>query len=159
MSFRVKRRVVRAAMDAISSWKVVKGDTVVILAGRDAGRQGVVEKVLRKKNKVIVDGLNLVKKHMRKTEVLDGGIFTKSAAVPVANVALLDPIDGKPTRAGWARDEAGKRIRISKRSGEPIPRPILPRRVRDVAPELDAALDTSAEVVAESTFVPFKIKL
>merc|ERR1711916_172556 len=103
--FRISRRVARKSYDTIKSWKIVKGDTVEILTGKDAGRRGTVERVIRKKNKVIVDGLNLVKKHMRKTEVMDGGVFTKAAAVPVSNVALIDPIDGKPTRTGWSRDE------------------------------------------------------
>ena len=117
--------------------------------------------MIRKKNKVIVDGLNLVKKHMRKTEVMDGGVFTKAAAVPVSNVALIDPIDGKPTRTGWSRDETtGARVRVSKRTGEVIPRPELPRKLReDIDPALDPQLDTPAEVVAEATFVPFKVQL
>ena len=119
----------------------------------------MVEKVLRKHNKVIVEGLNLVKKHMRRSEVLDGGIFTKAAAVDVSKVALIDPVDGKPTRVGWARDDAGARIRVSKRSGEPLPRPVLPPRVREPNPELDSGLDTPAEVVTETTFIPFKIRL
>merc|ERR1712065_3543 len=124
--FRISRRVARKSYDTIKSWKIVKGDTVEILTGKDAGRRGTV------------DGLNLVKKHMRKTEVMDGGVFTKAAAVPVSNVALIDPIDGKPTRTGWSRDETtGARVRVSKRTGEVIPRPELPRKLRE---DIDPAL-------------------
>merc|ERR1711916_251482 len=128
--FRISRRVARKFYDTIKSWKIVKGDTVEILMGKDAGRRGTVERVIRKKNKVIVDGLNLVKKHMRKTEVMDGGVFTRA------------------------------RVRVSKRTGEVIPRPELPRKLReDIDPALDPQLDTPAEVVAEATFVPFKVQL
>merc|ERR1712065_98753 len=126
--FRISRRVARKSYDTIKSWKIVKGDTVEILTGKDAGRRGTVERVIRKKNKVILDGLNLVK---------------------------------KPTRTGWSRDETtGARVRVSKRTGEVIPRPELPRKLReDIDPALDPQLDTPAEVVAEATFVPFKVQL
>ena len=103
--------------------KVKKGDRVVVLAGRDKGRQGEVLKVLPKENRVVVQGVAQVKRHTKASaRNPEGGIVTKEAAIDVSNVAHLDPKDGKPTRVGFKFLEDGRKVRFAKRSGEQIDR-------------------------------------
>lgn len=106
--------------------------------------------MIREKNRVVVEGLNLVKRHMRRQEGQSGGIIAKSAPVHVSTVSLLDPKDSKPTRVGFRFNGAGKRERYSVRSGETIDKPVLPRR--PLKP--DGPKDTAAAVVLEQTFKP-----
>jgi large subunit ribosomal protein L24 len=100
--------------------KIKKGDRVVILAGRDKGRQGAVLKVLPKDSRVLVEGLNIVQRHTRPTQGdPQGGIKPKEAALHISNVALVDPKSGGATRVGF-RIEDGKKVRFAKKSGEVI---------------------------------------
>ena len=99
--------------------KIKKGDRVVLLAGRDKGRQGEVLRVFPKEDRLIVGGLNLVKRHTRPSQSdPQGGIKTKEAPVHVSNVAYVDR-DGQPTRVGF-RIEGDKKVRYAKKSGEVI---------------------------------------
>ena len=99
--------------------KVKKGDRVVLLAGKDKGRTGQVTKVMPKDERVIVQGLNLVRRHTRPTQTdPQGGIKTKEASVHISNVAVADG-NGKPTRIGF-REEGGKKVRYAKTTGEVI---------------------------------------
>ncbi|GAB3117841.1 50S ribosomal protein L24 [Novispirillum itersonii] len=100
--------------------KIRKGDTVVVLTGKDKGKQGEVVKSLPTENRVVVKGVNMVKRHTRATQFTQGGIIEKEAAIHVSNVAHLDPKDGKPTRVGFKVLEDGSKVRVSKRSGEVI---------------------------------------
>lgn len=103
--------------------RIRKGDRVMVIAGRDRGRVGEVLKVLRKENRVIVQGVMLVKRHQRPTpREPQGGIVTKEAPIHVSNVAHVDPADGKPTRIGFRYLEDGRKVRYAKRSGELIDR-------------------------------------
>ncbi len=100
--------------------KIRKGDRVVILSGRDKGRQGAVLKVLPKEERLLVEGLNIVHRHTRPTQAdPQGGIKDKEASLHVSNVALVDPKTGEPTRVGF-RVEGGKKVRFAKKSGEVI---------------------------------------
>jgi large subunit ribosomal protein L24 len=100
--------------------KIKKGDRVVILAGRDKGRQGAVLKVLPKESRVLVEGLNIVQRHTRPTQGdPQGGIKPKEAALHISNVAIVDPKSGGATRVGF-RIEDGKKVRFAKKSGEVI---------------------------------------
>ena len=99
--------------------KIKKGDQVIVITGRDKGKTGEVIKSMPKENKVIVQGINLVKRHTRPTQESAGGIITKEAPIHVSNVALIDPKDGKATRVGF-KVENGQKVRVSKRSGEVI---------------------------------------
>ena len=100
--------------------KIKKGDRVVLLAGRDKGRQGEVTRVFPKEERLIVQGLNLVKRHTRPSQSdPQGGIKTKEAPVHVSNVAFVDPKSGGPTRVGF-RMEGDKKVRFAKKSGEVI---------------------------------------
>jgi large subunit ribosomal protein L24 len=99
--------------------KIRKGDRVVLLAGKDKGREGSILKVLPKEERVLVEGLNMVQRHTRPSQGdPQGGIKHKEASVHVSNVALVDS-SGKPTRVGF-RDEAGKKVRFAKTTGEVI---------------------------------------
>jgi large subunit ribosomal protein L24 len=99
--------------------KIKKGDRVVVLAGKDKGRQGAVLKVLPKEERVVVEGLNMVQRHTRPSQLdPQGGIKNKEAALHVSNVAIVDS-KGKPTRVGF-RVEGDKKVRFAKTTGEVI---------------------------------------
>jgi large subunit ribosomal protein L24 len=99
--------------------KIKKGDRVVVLTGKDKGRQGTVSKVLPKEERVVVEGVNMVQRHTRPTQFdPQGGIKNKEAPLHVSNVALVDS-KGKPTRVGF-RMEGDKKVRFAKTTGEVI---------------------------------------
>ena len=103
--------------------KIKKGDTVIVIAGRDRGRSGEVIEMRRDQGRVVVRGVNMVKRHQRQTPSQDGGIISKEAPVHLSNVALADPKDGKPTRVGFkfvGKGDEQKKVRVAKRSGVEI---------------------------------------
>jgi large subunit ribosomal protein L24 len=103
--------------------KIKKGDTVIVIAGRDRGRSGEVIEMRRDDGRVLVRGINMVKRHQRQTPSQDGGIISKEAPVHLSNVALADPKDGKPTRIGFkfvGKGEDRKKVRVARRSGVEI---------------------------------------
>lgn len=98
--------------------KIKKGDKVRVLAGKDRGKEGEVMFAFPEKNKVIVEGVNLVKKHQRpQGENQPGGIIDKDMPMHVSNVAVISPKDGKPTRVGYKILEDGTKVRVCKRTG------------------------------------------
>lgn len=101
-------------------FRVKKGDKVVVLAGKDKGKSGEVLSVLRKDRRVLVSGINMVKRHTRQSQTEQGGIVSKEAPLDLSNVALQDPKDGKATRVGYKTLEDGRKVRFAKRSGEVI---------------------------------------
>ena len=101
------------------SAKIKKGDQVLVLAGKDKGRQGAVLKVLPKEQRVLVAGLNMVQRHTRPSQLdPQGGIKHKEASLHLSNVAVVDSA-GKPTRVGF-KVEGDKKVRIAKTTGEVI---------------------------------------
>jgi large subunit ribosomal protein L24 len=102
--------------------KIKKGDTVIVLTGRDKGRSGEVLKVLTEANRVLVDGVNMVKKHKKPSPASAGGIETMAAPMHISNVAHKDPKSGKATRIGFKFLEDGRKVRFAKASGEVIDR-------------------------------------
>ena len=105
-------------MSAGKKMKIRKGDRVVVLSGKDRGVEGVVERAIPEKGKVIVDGVNMAKKHQAPTRGdQQGGIIDKAMPIEVSNVAVVSPEDGKPTRVGFRFDDTGKKVRICKRTG------------------------------------------
>ena len=100
--------------------KIKKGDKVVVLTGKDKGKSGEVTKVIPAENRVVVQGVNLVKRHTRPSAMGQGGIVTKEAPIHRSNVALADPKDGKPTRVGFSILKDGTKTRVAKRSGETV---------------------------------------
>ena len=103
--------------------KVKKGDTVVVIAGKDKGAKGKVIQAYPVRDRVLVEGVNRIKKHTRVSQTQrgakSGGIVTQEAPIHVSNVMVVDS-DGKPTRVGKSTSEDGKRVRISRRSGKEI---------------------------------------
>jgi large subunit ribosomal protein L24 len=99
--------------------KIKKGDRVVVLTGKDKGRQGEVLRVLPKESRVVVQGLNIVQRHTRPTQFdPQGGIKNKEAPIHVSNVAIVDS-NGKATRVGF-RVDGDKKVRVAKTTGEVI---------------------------------------
>ncbi|MDD3431800.1 MAG: 50S ribosomal protein L24 [Bacteroidales bacterium] len=100
---------------------IKKGDTVFVNAGEDKGKTGRVLEVDVEKKRAIVEGVNLVSKHTKpNAKSPQGGILKKESPVHISNLNPLDPKSGKPTRVGRVRNEKGKLVRISKKSGEEI---------------------------------------
>ena len=103
--------------------KVKKGDTVVVIAGKDKGAKGKVIQAYPERDRILVEGVNRIKKHTRVSQnqrgAQSGGIVTQEAAIHVSNVMVVDS-DGKPTRVGKSTTEDGKRIRVSRRNGKEI---------------------------------------
>ena len=99
--------------------KIRKGDKVVVITGRDKGRTGEVIEMRPREQRVLVRGVNVVKRHQRQTATQEGGIISKEAPVHLSNVALADPRDGKPTRVGF-KTLGDKKVRFAKRSGVEI---------------------------------------
>ncbi len=104
----------------MKKFKIKTGDEVMVLAGKDKGMKGKVLKIIKNKDRVIVEGVNMIKKHVKpSTENPQGGIEEKEAPIHISNVALVDPKTGKPTRVRYeVRD--GKKVRVSKKSNEVI---------------------------------------
>ena len=97
--------------------KLKKGDRVVVLTGKDRGKEGVISRVMPKSSRVIVDGVNVVKKHQKaKSATQAGGIIERDMPMPVSSVAIIST-DGKATRIGYKVDAAGNKIRICRRTG------------------------------------------
>jgi large subunit ribosomal protein L24 len=100
---------------------IKKGDTVFVNAGESKGQQGRVLEVIRKTDRAIVEGINLVSKHTKpNAKSPQGGILKKEASVHVSNLMLVDPATGKPTRVGRKLNSASQLVRYSKKSGEEI---------------------------------------
>ncbi len=103
--------------------RIKKGDTVIVITGRDKGRTGEVIEVRRDDGRALVRGVNMVKRHQRQSATAEGGIISKEAPIHLSNIALADPKDGKPTRVGFkfeGEGEARKKVRFAKRSGAEI---------------------------------------
>lgn len=99
---------------------VKKGDKVMVITGKDKGKTGVILAAFPKKDRVLVEGVNIVKKHTKPNQSNpQGGIVSQEAAIHVSNVMPIDPKTGEPTRVGY-KFEDGKKIRIAKKSGEAL---------------------------------------
>jgi len=103
--------------------KIKKGDTVVVIAGRDKGRSGEVIEMRRDDGRALVRGVNVVKRHQKQSATQEGGIVSKEAPIHLSNIALADPKDGKPTRVGFkyvGKGDERKKVRVARRSGVEI---------------------------------------
>ena len=99
---------------------IKKNDKVKVIAGKDKGKEGTVEKVFPSKERVIVKGVNIVKKHQKPTNANpNGGIVEVEAPIHVSNVMLIDPSNNKPTRVGF-KIEDGKKVRVPKKTGKTL---------------------------------------
>jgi len=111
----------------MGAMKIRREDEVIVISGKDKGKTGRVLRVIPERQKVIVEGLNIVKRHLRPTQVAGatraeqvGGVVEKEAPIHISNVALVDPKEKKPTRVRIDRDEDGTRRRVAVRSGTRI---------------------------------------
>ena len=101
--------------------KIKKGDQVMVITGESKGQKGRVLEVNRKKERVLVEGINMVSKHTKpNSKAPQGGILKKEAHVHISNLMVIDPASGKPTRVGRKLNEKNKLVRYSKKSGEEI---------------------------------------
>jgi len=100
--------------------KLKKGDRVVVLAGRDRGKEGEILRVLPQENRAVVAGINMVVRHTRQTQMSQGGRIQKESPIDISNIAMIDLKDGGPTRVGFRFLEDGTKVRYAKKSGEVI---------------------------------------
>ena len=97
---------------------VKKGDKVMVISGKDKGKTGIILEAYPKQSRVLVEGINIVKKHAKPSQVNpQGGILNQEAPIHVSNVMPIDPKSGKPTRVGYTV-ENGQKVRVAKKSGE-----------------------------------------
>ena len=102
--------------------KIKKGDSVVVITGRDKGKTGEVLRVLPANSRLVVQGINVAKRHTRPRMGDPGGIIERELTIHVSNVAHIDPRSSKPTRIGYKRLDDGRKVRFARRSGEVIDR-------------------------------------
>ncbi|XP_052138008.1 uncharacterized protein LOC127756684 isoform X1 [Oryza glaberrima] len=174
----------KAAEKLIRHWKILRGDNVIIfprprillrpsplsskisnfgavyfqvmiIRGKDKGESGLIKRVIRSQNRVIVEGKNLVKKHIKQGEGHTGGIFSIEAPLHVSNVQVLDPVTGKPCKIGYKYLEDGTKVRFARgmnASGAVIPRPEILKERRKPRPTSPGPKDTPIEHVLEKTY-------
>ena len=99
---------------------VKKGDTVVVIAGKDRGKEGTITKVLKEENRVVVEGVNVVKKHVKPNGQTAGSIIDKEAPIHASNVMIIDPKTKKRTRIGHTVDKKGNKVRVTKKSNSKL---------------------------------------
>lgn len=101
--------------------KIKKGDRVIVISGKDKGKEGIVETAMPRLGKVVVEGVNVSRKHQRKTnQTMQAGIIDKAMPIDASNLKLLSPADGKPTKVGYRITADGDKVRICKRTGVDI---------------------------------------
>ena len=102
--------------------KIRKGDEVIVISGRDRGKKGTVLRMIPAEDRVVVQGVNMVKRHTRQSMRQQGGIVEKETPIHVSNVSLVDPKSGKATRVGYKFLDDGRKVRFAKASGEVMDR-------------------------------------
>ena len=101
--------------------KILKGDKVIVISGKDKGKTGIVQAAYPKKNKVVVEGVNVHKKHRKPTQQNpEGSVVEIYVPIDVSNVAIVDPKTKKPSRVGYKVEKDGKKVRIAKKSGSKL---------------------------------------
>jgi large subunit ribosomal protein L24 len=103
-----------------TKFKIKKGDKVIVITGRDKGKQGEVLRVMREEGRLVVQGVHMMKRHTRASAGNPGGIIEREASIHVSNVAHRDPKSGKPTKVGYKTLKDGRKVRFARLSGEPI---------------------------------------
>lgn len=113
-----KKRAQRISLQKVAKMKVRKGDTVMVVSGKDKGKTGEIIRVVASTNRVVIDGVAMVKRHIKKAGAGQSGrIVERPASIHASNVMLLDPESKKPTRVGRQTNKEGKLVRIAKKSG------------------------------------------
>jgi len=117
--------------------KLSNGDTVIVISGKDKGKKGTILRVIKSQNRVIVGGVNMITKHVKKTAQAAGQKLRYESSIHASNVMALDPKSGKPTRVGY-KIEGKKKIRIAKRSGVELTRTKIQAEKKPAAPGAEA---------------------
>jgi large subunit ribosomal protein L24 len=102
------------------AFRIRRGDTVMVVSGKEKGKRGEVERVIPAKNRVVVSGVNVRTRHARPSQQNQEGIYTFEAPLHLSNVMLIDPDSGEPTRVGYRFADSGEKVRVSKKSGKDI---------------------------------------
>jgi len=141
-----------------NKWKILRGDQVVILAGKDRGESGTVTKVIRSPTfpRVIVESLNLNKRPVKRTQDNPGGMVSVESPIAYSNVSLIDPVTKHPVKVAWRYLEDGTKVRVTRgnlASGSIIPRPEVLTQRRKLKPASLGSSDTPVEVAEEETYV------
>ncbi|CAM6118203.1 unnamed protein product [Calypogeia fissa] len=147
----------KAAQKLFKHWRILRGDNVMIMGGKDKGSAGKVTQVLRSKNKVVIEGKNLVKKHIRRTDETPGGIVTMESPIHVSKLQHIDPVTNAPCRVIFRYLEDGTKIRVTTggtSSNSLIPRPGILKERRTPRPITSGPKDTPKEDVLERTCDP-----
>ena len=100
--------------------RIRRGDTVVVISGKEKGKRGEVERVIPAKSRVVVSGVNVRTRHARPSQQNQEGLYTFDAPIHVSNVMLIDPSFGEPTRVGYRFTDSGEKVRVGKKSGKDI---------------------------------------
>ena len=100
--------------------KIKRGDTVVVISGKDKGKRGEVERVIPKKNRVVVNDVNTRTRHARPSQNNQQGLFTFDAPIDISNVMLVDPGSGEPTKVGYRFMDSGEKVRVARKTGRDI---------------------------------------
>jgi large subunit ribosomal protein L24 len=149
------KKVNNEHLQQINSWHIVRGDTVFVRSGRSAGHIGRVLDVLRTKNRIVVEGANMVKRHVRAEGNQPGGVISTPSAIHYSNINLLDLTLKRPTKVAIRFTQGGEKTRVSKKSGAVIPWPEpankyeRPLRAAEPGPR-----DTPVSVVAATSYLP-----
>ena len=100
--------------------KIRRGDTVVVISGKEKGKRGEVEHVLPRENRVVVGGVNVRTRHARPSQQNQQGLYHFDAPIDASNVMLIDPASGEPTKVGYRFTDSGEKVRVAKKSGRDI---------------------------------------
>jgi large subunit ribosomal protein L24 len=100
--------------------KLKRGDTVVVISGKEKGKRGEVERVLPRENRIVVGGVNVRTRHARPSQQNQQGLYHFEAPIDASNVMLVDPNSGEPTKVGYRFTEAGEKLRVARKSGRDI---------------------------------------
>ena len=141
----------------IERWKIYRGDQVMVNTGKDTGQVGTVTKVSRKENRLIVEGMNLVKKHVKRTEQNQGGVISMEAPIHYSNVNLVDPVTGSPVRIAMRYLDDGTKVRVTRgrlASGSIVPKPDLCMQRRRPRSTKVGSRDTSWQDALRNTYAP-----
>lgn len=145
-------RTPKPVVNPIKRWKILRGDLVQVISGPEKGKRGRVIEAVRASNRVVVEGVQMVRKYVPVPESTAKKRVDTEAPIYVSRVAVVCPETDRPTRVGYKFLEDGTKVRVSKMSGVIIPRPEVLRQRRKPKPETDGAKDTAPMVVLERTF-------
>jgi large subunit ribosomal protein L24 len=145
-------RTPKPAMNPVRKWRILRGDFVQVTSGPHRGKRGRVLEVVRANNRVIVEGVGIVKKFVPQPDSTRKKMVCTEAPVPVSRVQVICPETDRPTRIGVAFLEDGTKVRVAKRSGAIIPRPLILSQRRVPIPDKAGPKDTDPRVVLTRTF-------